>query len=255
MTRHPSDAFRKWLLVSPTPQPRLRLFCFPFAGGGASTYLPWLKAFPEGVEVCPVQLPGREGRRQELAFDRARPLVETLAQDLSPLFDRPFAFFGHSMGALISFELARELRRRRMPSPCHLFVSGHRAPHCSDPDPPMHDLPEPDFIKRMGELNGTPKEVLENLDLVRLFIPLMRRDAALCETYQHTPEEALSCPITAYGGSEDAKATREELDAWREHTLRGFLLQMFPGDHFYLLRDRLPLLRVLSSSLQELAGR
>ena len=243
-------SYRKWLLVSPAASPRLRLFCCPFAGGGASAYLPWLKSLPEGVEVCPVQLPGREGRRQEVAFDRVQPLVEALAQDLLPLFNVPFAFFGHSMGSLISFELALELRRRGMALPVHLFASGHRAPQCPDPDPPMHDLPEPEFIKRMGELNGTPKEVMENLDLVRLFIPLLRRDAALCETYNHTAQAPLECSITAYGGLADPKATREELEAWKPHTARGFALQMFPGDHFFLLQDRQPLLRVLSHSLR-----
>src|SRR5205814_4666171 len=176
------------------PQACLRLFCFPYAGGGASIFRTWSENLPPEIEACPIQLPGRESRLLEAPFSQLFSLIEPVAQALLPYLDMPCAFFGHSMGALVSFELARYLRRQHGLSPVHLFVSGRRAPQLSDPDPPIHPLPEAEFLEELRSLKGTPEEVLQNTELLQLLLPLLRADFAVCETYAYAPETPLLCP-------------------------------------------------------------
>jgi medium-chain acyl-[acyl-carrier-protein] hydrolase len=239
-----------WVIFpKPNPEARLRLFCFPYAGGGASIFRTWPSDLPAAIEVCAIQLPGRENRLREQAFTHLTPLVETLAQVLRPYLSLPFAFFGHSMGTLIGFELAREFRRQRLPSPLHLLVSGRRAPQLLDDEPPIHDLPEPEFVAELRRLSGTPEAVLQNAELMQLLIPVLRSDFAINETYTYTPEEPLGCPISAFGGTEDEETTQEDLAAWREQTRVSFRLQMFPGDHFFLNSIRTPFIQALAQDL------
>lgn len=224
-----------WLACpKPNPGAAVRLFCFPYSGAAASIYYPWAEMLPPSIEVCPVQLPGHGTRLREPLATRLTPQVEALAAGLAPACDRPFAFFGHSMGALLSFELARHLRRQGKPGPIHLFVSGHGAPHLPDRNPPLHQLPDDQFVAKLRELNGTPEEVLRHQELLQLLIPVLRADFAVCETYVYQPEPPLDCPISAYGGLGDGYVNREELAAWQEQTTGRFSLRMFPGDHFYL---------------------
>ena len=239
-----------WLACPrPNPQANLRLFCFPYSGAGASIYYPWSDTLPATIEVCPIQLPGRETRLAEPPFTRLPPLVKAAAQALLPHLDKPFAFFGHSLGALVSFELARHLQRQRGPRPVHLFASGHSAPQLPDRDPPIHALPEPEFVARLRHLNGMAKEVLENAELMQLLLPILRADFEICETYVYEAGEPLDCPVSAFGGLRDEYMSREGLEAWRKHTIASFSLRMFPGDHFYLNTDRLLLLRALAQDL------
>ncbi len=234
----------------PNPKARLRLFCFPYAGGGASIYRTWQESLPLEVDVCPVQLPGRESRLREAPFDRLTPLVRALAEALRPHMDLPFAFFGYSNGALIGFELARELRRRGARGPEHLFAAACPAPHLPDKDPPIHDLPDDQLIAEIGRLNGTPDEVLQNEQLMQLLIPLLRADAAIHETYVHLEEAPLDVPVTAVGGTDDPKADRTEMEAWRLHTRAEFDVRMMPGDHFFIHSSQALLLRDLARDLQ-----
>jgi len=231
------------------PKARLRLFCFPYAGGGASIYRTWQESLPPEVEVCPVQLPGREGRLREAPFDRLSPLVRALAEALRPHMDLPFAFYGYSNGALIGFELARELRRRGMRGPEHLFAAACPAPHLPDKDPPIHDLPDDQLVAEIRRLNGTPDEVLRNDELMQLLIPLLRADAAIHETYAHEEEAPLDVPITAVGGADDPKAERPEMEAWRLHTRADFDVRTMPGDHFFIHSSQALLLRDLARDL------
>jgi len=233
------------------PQARLRLFCFPYAGAGASIFRAWSDDLPPEIEICPIQLPGREDRLGESPLTRLSPLIQTLAPLLRPYLDIPFALFGHSLGALISFELARELRRRNWPCPVHLFVSASRAPQIPDLDLPLHRLPEPQFTESLRRLNGTPKEVLQNPELMQLFLPALRSDLAILETYFYATEERLECPISAFGGMEDSKVSHEQLDAWRDQTHGDFTLRMFPGDHFFWHSNRKPLLQAIAQEIQK----
>ena len=240
-----------WLAGSPQDgRARLRLFCFPYAGGGSSIFRTWPKCLPETIAVCPVELPGRGARLREAPRTRLADLVGEMAEGLSPYLDRPFAFFGHSMGALLGFELARTLRRMGGPLPRHLFVSGHRAPQIPDPGPHVHALPEPAFVAELRRLGGTPPAVLEHEELMQLLLPILRADFALVETYAYAPESPLSCPITALGGREDPEAGPGDLAAWRDQTTGDFSLRMLPGDHFFVHTAQPLLLAALSHALQ-----
>ena len=236
------------------PKARFRLFCFPYAGAGNSIFHSWLEKLPTEIEICSLQLPGRENRLKESPFTRLKPLIQTLAPLLRPHLDIPFAFFGHSMGALLSFELARELRRRNWSCPIHLFVSGSRAPQLPNPEPPIHRLPELKFQEKLNRLNGTPKEILQNAELMQLFLPALRADFAMLETYFYENEQPFDCPITAFGGLQDSKISREEIAAWRQQTHRDFTLQMFSGDHFFLNVEESALVQTISQKLFQLSN-
>lgn len=238
-----------WVVYpKPNPQASLRLFCFPYAGGGASIFRKWPQCLPVAIEVCSLQLPGRETRMKEPPFTRLTPLVQAITQVLLPHLDRRFAFFGHSMGALVSFEVARQLRRQYGLSPVHLFVSGAGAPHTHQPSPPIHDLPEPEFIEELRRLNGTPEEVLEYAELMQLMLPILRADFAVYETYAYSNEPPFDFPISVFGGLQD-KVTRDRLEAWRDQTSASFSLEMLPGNHFFLHTAQLLLLQNISQKL------
>ncbi|HZT60922.1 MAG TPA: alpha/beta fold hydrolase [Pyrinomonadaceae bacterium] len=239
-------------ISSPRPNPRasVRLFCFPYAGGSAAIYRSWHEGFPQTVEVCPIQLPGRGTRFREKPFTNLTALVGEMAQALLPHFDRPFAFFGHSMGSLISYELARLLREGRAIAPCHLFVSGRSAPHLASRNV-TYNLPEDEFIAELRRLNGTPREVIEHPELMKLMIPLMRADFEMCETYSASQGRPLDCPVTAFGGDGDEEVPREEIEAWHRHTTGPFSLHMIPGDHFFLQTSRPRLTHIIARELSK----
>ena len=211
--------------------------------------LPMVEPSPGEHRDLPGPAPGREARLTEPPFTRLATLVEAAAQALLLYLDKPFAFFGHSLGALVSFELARRLGRQFGQSPAILFVSGHPAPQIPECEPPIHALPEPEFVKKLRALNGMPEQVLENAELMGLLLPILRADFAVCETYVYEADEPLDCPIVALGGLRDEYVSREDLDAWREQTHAAFSLRMFPGDHFYLNTDRTLLLHTLAREL------
>ena len=234
--------------VRPKPQAATRLFCFPYAGGTAAAFNTWSDHLPD-VEVCPIQLPGRENRLREKPYTDMEPLTQAIAQAIKPYLDKPFAFFGHSMGANICFELSHYLRQQNGPLPIHLFVSGCCPPQVDAQIPAMHHLSEKEFIAELRQLKGTPERVLQNPELMRLLLPLMRADFALHELYVYTEKEPLSCPITAFGGLDDGRASRHYLTAWQELTYAEFMLQMFPGDHFFLHSAQAPMLKTISQKI------
>jgi medium-chain acyl-[acyl-carrier-protein] hydrolase len=242
-----------WLgRFKPNPQAQLRLFCFPYAGGGTLAFRGWAENLPAGVEICPVQLPGREHRMREPALTSIPVIVEAAAEALAPHLDKPFAFFGHSMGALISFDLARTLRDRHGITPVRLFVSGCRAPHLKRKRPPTYNLSEAEFVHELRSLNGTPRELLDSPDLMRLLLPLLRADFEASETYAYVPGAPLDCPIHAFGGTDDPEVDRREIREWCEQTVAEFSLKMFPGDHFFLHSARPLLLDALAQQLRQI---
>lgn len=234
---------------------RLRLFCFPYAGGAASIFYPWRQALPEFVEVCPIQLPGRENRFGEPLFNQLNQLTPVLTQVIQPYLDMPFAFFGHSLGALLGFELARDLRRQNLPLPFHLFASGTQAPQLPRSSSKiLHQLPDNEFLESIKGMNGTHTDVFQNVEFSKLFLPILRADFALVETYTYINEPPLPCSISALGGDRDPLGVEETLSAWQVQTRTRFKLHIFPGDHFFLNSARTALLKTVSDELNLFSG-
>lgn len=242
-------------IVRPRPRGhvRLRLFCIAHAGGGASSFRGWGDVLPPDVEVCPVQLPGRENRVMEKPFDRVEPLVEALHAAMQPYMDLPYAIFGHSNGALIGFELARRARAAGTRMPEHLFASGRRAPHLPGRTRDVHALPEPELLEELKALGGIPDEVLAHPELRALIVPLLRADMALTETYDAGDAPPLPVRITGYAGAADPKVPVEDVEAWGRHTTEGFGMRTFPGGHFFVFDQRERVLRDLYTDLGQIA--
>jgi medium-chain acyl-[acyl-carrier-protein] hydrolase len=225
----PAKAGESWLAYHvPRPEAPLRLFCFPHAGGGASLFRHWHEAFAPLVEICPVQLPGREGRLGEPAFSSLPPLVEQLAAALGDHLDRRYAILGHSMGALIGFELARELRRRGLPMPMQLFVASYCAPQLLRRESRVGTVKQEAARQLAGAVPAALKQ-----ELLELLVPTLEADTRLCEDYDYVAEGALPCPIAAFRGNTDY-VLEEHLAGWRDQTRGTFQTQTFLGDHFFL---------------------
>ena len=236
-----------WIAYAKTnPDVKLRLFCFPYAGGSAAVFRNWQSSLPQTIQVCPVEFPGRGSRLMEAPFEDIAALVKAMVPEIQPLLNLPFAFFGHSLGALVSFELSRFLRQKNNKAPIHLFVSGRQAP----PIPalsPMYALSEPDLLSELRRLGGTPKAVLESVEMIQILLPMVRADLKIDETYNYKTSEPFDFPITVFGGSEDPETSKEDLEAWKEHTKGEFSLQMFPGNHFFINTAQQLLLESISS--------
>jgi medium-chain acyl-[acyl-carrier-protein] hydrolase len=240
------------------PAPRrpasARLFCFPYAGVGASVFRQWPAGLPVEFEVCAVQLPGRANRLHEPAVASIQALVDVLVHVMTPHLDLPFAFFGHSMGAVLAFEVARGLASRGVP-PSHLIVSGRRPPHIPDLAPPLHGLPDPEFVAEINRrYGGIHPEIFKNRDILALLLPCLRADIAALETHRPTPGSPLACPISAFGGADDPLTPRVHLDAWRGETTGTLEVCVFPGGHFYIEPQRDRVLAELSATLAPMLG-
>lgn len=221
----------------PRPQSRVRLFCFPYAGSGASVYRSWTKELPPTIEVFPVQIPGRENKLKEATIRQLKPLIEVLGPVLLPYTTKPFAFFGHSMGALISFELARYLRDCGSPEPIHLFISSYQAPQLPVSSQKTYHLPEDEFIQAVRDYQGTEQWVLEDENVMQILLPILRADFEICQTYDYRPGKPLNSPITVFGGLQDNTIQRAELEAWAEQTSKEFQMTLFPAGSVVLVPD------------------
>ncbi len=219
-----------WL--RPSRAERTRLFCFPFAGGNSSTYRAWPPI--DGIEMRPVELPGRQARFREPALERMDALTDLLIAELTPELAQPFAFFGHSMGALIAYALTLALRRHGLPQPFHLLLSAHSAPSIARGGAPLHRLPDADLVAEVERLGSGLAGIMLQRELLTVMLPTLRADIALCETYLPNAEPPLDMPISAFGGLQDASIGHAQLAAWRRHTCGPFSLRWFPGDHHYL---------------------
>jgi medium-chain acyl-[acyl-carrier-protein] hydrolase len=220
---------------SPSANVTKRLFCLPFAGGGASAYRSWATYFGQTLEVCPIQLPGREGRIFEPAFTQVDALVAALTQHLSPFLDRPYALYGHSMGALIAFELAQAIANDdRLPNPERIFVAAHRAPQLPLQRAPLSDLSAEAFVDKLKQYGGFDDEILNNAEMMELLLPTLRADFTLCESYQYKPSPKLQYPIHVFAGVEDQQTAVESTYAWDQHSDVSVDSTLFTGGHFFL---------------------
>lgn len=235
--------------LNPSPEARSRLYCLPHAGGGAALFRTWPRSLPADVEVCPIQLPGRETRFAEPRFTSITKLVQTLAPVILPHLQKPFAVFGYSMGGLIAFELIRELRRLNGPAPTRLLIAARPAPQIVATRPPLHGLPDADFFEALHQrYGGIPGEAFNNQEIRNLFIPLLRADIGMIETYRYQPEPPLDCPISVFGGRSDSIA-EADLRAWQQQSTWPVFVQIMEGSHFFMHTAQADLLAVISRQL------
>jgi surfactin synthase thioesterase subunit len=233
-------------------KPTLRIFCFSYAGGGVSTYRNWPALLPKNIEVVAIQLPGRESRFAEAPIDSLSGLLSKLTQEVPKLFDVPFVFFGHSLGALVAFEFTRTLRALRLPSPEKLFVSGRRAAHLSLDRKPFHQLSDDELIEEIKKFDDSNQELFDNRDLMKLMMPTLRADFTIHDTYQYTNAEPLQTPITVFGGLDDYTTDHESLTAWQKHSQQEINVSMLSGEHFFIDTAREVLLHRLTKELEKL---
>lgn len=214
--------------------PATSLYFWPFAGGAAHFYQGWGLPKLQGVSSYAVELPGRGLRLREAPIPEMSKMVEDVLSSVVPVLEPPFAFFGHSMGALVAFEVTRSLREMGLPLPCHLFVSACRAPHLAARNWPWHNLPEDELVANVEQLAGIPLGALQNRDVRAMMVPVFRSDFRMVEQYQHRPGDPLDIPISTFGGTDDPLIAGEDLTAWSEHTtdFRGGCV--YDGGHFYL---------------------
>jgi len=218
----------------PIAAAKIRIFCFPFAGGSAATFFSWRDKLSADFDLWAIEYPGHGTRRSEQPLKSLSMLVDDVAAGITPYLIRPFAFFGHSMGALVGFELLRRLQNSDGPRPVVFFASGCPAPSLAAERSGTCDLPDTEFIEQLRSLNGTPEEVFADKELLRFVLPALRAEFQACQTYVYKTGPRLRCPIFAYGGSVDPAVTRQNLDPWRKETAASFVMRTFPGDHFFI---------------------
>lgn len=247
----------KNLFVIPNPviNPKLRFFCFPYAGGSASAYMPWIDHLPKNVEVVLLQPPGRGSRYSEVAHEDMESLTSEVVAEQNFFTETPCVFFGHSLGSRVAFEVAKEFQSRGLLVPQHFVASGSCAPHLPKKLEAIHSLPDWAFVNKLDRLNGTPKEVLQNKELMQLMLPSLRTDFRIAELHVAKPQ-VLACPITVFYGTEDEEVTIEKVNAWQELSKFTINTFAFRGGHFFINEANNQVLAkltdVLVSALQEI---
>jgi pyochelin biosynthetic protein PchC len=250
-----ADEVNPWIRrFHPLPEGDVRLFCFPHAGGSASYYFPLSAMLQPGIETLAVQYPGRQERRLEKCIDNIPELADRLYEAMASWTGRPFAFFGHSMGATLAFEVARRFGQRTGAGPLWLFASGRRAPsrrYQGEPGEPVHLRDDVGILAELRRAGGTDQRILADEELRAVILPMTRNDYKAIETYSYDPGPRLDCPITALVGDSDPQVTMDEAAAWSEHSAGGFDLRAFPGGHFYLEARRVDVAATISATLKK----
>lgn len=250
MSTAPQPALPRGLLRFGAAGGARRLYCLPFAGGGPATYRLWPRSLP-GVELIAVQLPGRDPSRPERPVDSMPELVAGVLasiRELQAADPLPFALFGHSMGALIAYEVAVALEAEGGPAPTALFVSGRRPPDEVRQGEDVHDLPDDEFLDAMQRsYGGVPDAVRNEPELLALFLPALRADIRALETYEPRAGRRVQCPVRVYGGSQDRNPRASQLGGWQRVVASDITVRVFDGDHFYLVGGREALLADLAA--------
>jgi medium-chain acyl-[acyl-carrier-protein] hydrolase len=228
---------------------KVRLFCFPYSGANATIYSSWADSLPGSIEICAIQYPGHGNRIGDRLRYHVDDLIESILPDVTTRLDIPYAFFGHSLGALVGYEISKKLPTQG--SLVHVFVSAHRAPQIPDPNPTLHNLDDLTFLDRIVKLGGMEKELIQSKELVEIILPILKADFTICENYQFQDKYILDCPVSVFGGLEDLYISRNDLLAWKELTSRAFSLRMFPGDHFFIRKSQYYILQVIARELNQ----
>ncbi len=237
--------------LSPRPEAKYRLLCFPYVGGAASLYRLWPSLLSPDIELHAIELPGRGRRFGENFFSSLLELILEFQKSCESLLGKPFAVFGHSMGALLAFEWVRILRKNQMQTPFVLFLSAFGAPHLTPkPNKNLHLLPDSELLLELKRLQGTPLEVLEHQELMQLLLPMIRADLKMLETYRYGPEFPLDIPFRILGGKQDAEVEEFRLSAWKDLTTASFKQKYFEGDHFFVQSVRQEVLSFISEEIE-----
>jgi pyochelin biosynthetic protein PchC len=218
----------------PAPGSTMQLVCFPHAGGSASFYFPVSAALTPAIEVAAIQYPGRQDRRTEPAASNIKDLADAIFQAVRPQAERPLAFFGHSMGAVLAFEVAMRLEDASAAPLTRLYVSGRRAPSCHREET-LHQQTDQALIAELKHLNGTNSDLLADPEALEMILPAIKNDYLAIETYRPSDTRALRAPITALIGADDSRVTVDEAKCWHRHSTATFDLRVLSGGHFYLI--------------------
>jgi medium-chain acyl-[acyl-carrier-protein] hydrolase len=238
------------------PQASFRLFCFPRAGGGTASFRGWAEDIHPEIEVALIHSPGRESRLREEPLQSMETMVRAIADGMVEFLDRPYAVYGHSLGAKVAFETARELRRGKLPEPVHLFAAASSGPGVTWAHPLLHRLDDIALLREIQRrYGGVPQEVLADKELCALLIPALRADVTIVETYRYAEEPPLSNPITCFCGTEDFMTPESEAVNWQRQTSAEFRLHRFPGGHFFPVERRSSILDLIALELHIPSGR
>jgi medium-chain acyl-[acyl-carrier-protein] hydrolase len=225
----------KWFVIpKPNLTADLKLICFPYAGGSSSTYFPWIKWLPDNVELIIIQAPGRGARIDESAYSDMQTLIKNLIEFIPHILNKPYVFFGHSLGSRIAFELMNQLSILNYAIPHHFIASGSKGPHHISTKEPTYNLPHDKFIDELKLLNGTPQAVLENKELMELFLPLLKADFEIADKYYYQGNTRFNCPISVLGGEEDVEISLSDLCSWGIFFKNDADIHILPGNHFFI---------------------
>lgn len=231
---------------------KMRLICFPYAGGGIATYQPWKTQLPENVELIAMHPPARGMRITEPPIKNMDELVTSLLPEFKALTDKPYILLGHSLGSRVAFEVVKSVAKKQWSMPSLLVASGSRAPHIPMDRPLTQHLSDEDFVNTLRELNGTPKEILDNQALMDIFLPMLRADFTMSENYLADESIVLPCNIKVLGGRQDRDVSEVQLKAWQKFSRSHVPVTLFDGDHFFIENCREKVLLELRITLEKL---